>query len=241
MANFILVHGGWSGGWVWKHTIPALEAAGHKVYAPDLPGHGQNRQENLPNVHLKDYVECLEEIIEKCDGPVILVAHSMTGMVIAQIAEDLGKKVDKLVYAAAFMPDFKNKNMLGYMTADPWTCIGENTLVPSENGLLDINPEYARNLAFGLSSDDDFEYASAHLQLETPNMWGDEINLGDNYRKVPKYYIHSLKDNCCTYYMQRVLVAAMPVVKEYYLEADHFLMFSAADEFNNALLDIAEK
>jgi len=29
MATFVLVHGGWHGGWCWQKVIPFLEAAGH--------------------------------------------------------------------------------------------------------------------------------------------------------------------------------------------------------------------
>jgi len=39
MANFILVHGPLSGGWCWKKVKSLLESKGHKVTAPDLPGH----------------------------------------------------------------------------------------------------------------------------------------------------------------------------------------------------------
>lgn len=137
----------------------------------------------------------------------------------------------------AFMPDPETRNMLGYMQSDPWSCVGEKTIMPLENGMLTFVPEYLRNLAFGLCDDGRYEEALKNLQPETPAMWGDDVSLGDNYKKVPKYYFHTLKDNGCTYYIQRVMVRAMPVVKQYYLDADHFCMFSATDELNHCLLD----
>lgn len=191
----------------------------------------------LPEVHLKDYVDHIEGIISGIDDDIILAAHSMTGMVIAQIAEDLGDKIKKLFFIAAFMPSLDTKNMLGYMKEDSWTCVGEKTIMPLETGMLTFVPEYLRNLAFGFCDDEKYEYALKNLQPETPAMWGDDINLGEKYKKVPKYYFHTLKDNCCTYYIQRAMVSATPVVKQYYLDADHFCMFSATDELNESILD----
>ena len=43
MAVFALVHGAWHGGWCWEEVTPLLEAAGHRAYAPDLPGLGEDR------------------------------------------------------------------------------------------------------------------------------------------------------------------------------------------------------
>ena len=43
MSTFVLVHGGWNGGWCWEKVVPLLEETGHKVEAPDLPGLGDDR------------------------------------------------------------------------------------------------------------------------------------------------------------------------------------------------------
>ena len=32
MANFVLVHGAWRGGWIWKRVRPLLARAGHEVF-----------------------------------------------------------------------------------------------------------------------------------------------------------------------------------------------------------------
>jgi hypothetical protein len=34
MATFVLVHGGWQGGWSWRRVVPHLRASGHEVYSP---------------------------------------------------------------------------------------------------------------------------------------------------------------------------------------------------------------
>jgi len=38
MAMFVLVHGAWGGGWVWKKVVPLLRAAGHDVHAATASG-----------------------------------------------------------------------------------------------------------------------------------------------------------------------------------------------------------
>ena len=43
MATFVLVHGGWQGGWSWRRVVPHLRASGHQVYTPTLTGLGGAR------------------------------------------------------------------------------------------------------------------------------------------------------------------------------------------------------
>ena len=38
MATFVLVHGAYQGGWIWKPVVDRLRASGHRVYAPTLDG-----------------------------------------------------------------------------------------------------------------------------------------------------------------------------------------------------------
>jgi len=41
MTTFVLVHGGWSGGWMWQRLRPLLRQAGHAVFTPTLTGVGE--------------------------------------------------------------------------------------------------------------------------------------------------------------------------------------------------------
>ncbi len=41
--TFVLVHGGWCGGWIWRYVAPALRERGHVVTTPTLTGLGERR------------------------------------------------------------------------------------------------------------------------------------------------------------------------------------------------------
>ena len=54
MATFVLLHGAYQGGWIWKPVRERLAAAGHTVFAPTLDGcaeravpHGWTRAERI--------------------------------------------------------------------------------------------------------------------------------------------------------------------------------------------------
>ena len=38
MATYVLVHGGWDGGWAWTPVAKKLRSAGHEVFTPTLHG-----------------------------------------------------------------------------------------------------------------------------------------------------------------------------------------------------------
>jgi pimeloyl-ACP methyl ester carboxylesterase len=54
MARFVLVHGGFSGAWIWLPLMDGLRAAGHLVEAFDLPGMGDD-QTSASEVSLDSY------------------------------------------------------------------------------------------------------------------------------------------------------------------------------------------
>jgi pimeloyl-ACP methyl ester carboxylesterase len=105
MATFVLVHGGWHGGWCWQKVIPFLEAAGHAVYAPTLTGLAERASELSPEVgldtHIQDVVGLLQE--KNLQG-VILVGHSYGGMVITGVVDQVPEHIAHLVYLDTFVP-----------------------------------------------------------------------------------------------------------------------------------------
>jgi pimeloyl-ACP methyl ester carboxylesterase len=104
--TYILVHGAWHGAWCWNKVIPLLQARGHQAIAIDLPvpGHGQDT-ERASDITLEDYVHAVMKTANGHNGQVILVGHSMAGIVISQAAERLGpEKVSTLLYLDAFLP-----------------------------------------------------------------------------------------------------------------------------------------
>jgi hypothetical protein len=57
MATFVLVPGGWSGGWAWKWVTPFIRAAGHEVAAITLTGLGNRAHLAHRDVGLDTYIE----------------------------------------------------------------------------------------------------------------------------------------------------------------------------------------
>jgi pimeloyl-ACP methyl ester carboxylesterase len=105
MANFVLVHGAWHGGWCWRDTAKALRGAGHTVHTPTHTGVGQrfhlSSESNTLETHIRDVIGCIES--EELEN-VILCGHSYGGMVITGVADRLGDRIRALAYLDAFVP-----------------------------------------------------------------------------------------------------------------------------------------
>jgi pimeloyl-ACP methyl ester carboxylesterase len=82
MARFVLVHGGFSGAWIWLPLMDRLKAAGHLVEAFDLSGMGDDHT-SASEVSLDSYAGRVCEVLVVNSEPAVVVGHSMG----AQIAE----------------------------------------------------------------------------------------------------------------------------------------------------------
>lgn len=90
--NIVLVHGAFADGEHWRHIIPRLHEAGHRVMAV------QNRLTSLA-----DDVANTRKLAEWIGGPTLLVGHSYGGAVVTGAGH--ATNVVGLVYIAGFAPD----------------------------------------------------------------------------------------------------------------------------------------
>ena len=106
MANYVLVHGAWHGGWCYRDTASALRNAGHTVFTPTNTGVGERAHQADQSItletHVRDVLGCIEA--EELDD-VILCGHSYGGMLITQLADRIPEKIKTLVYLDAFVPE----------------------------------------------------------------------------------------------------------------------------------------
>jgi pimeloyl-ACP methyl ester carboxylesterase len=106
MATFVLIPGGWHGGWYFEPLARTLREHGHTAYSVTLTGIGDRAHllsgtVNL-DTHIADVVRLLEsERIEDA----ILVGHSYAGMVVSGVADRAPDRVDSLVYCDAYVPE----------------------------------------------------------------------------------------------------------------------------------------
>jgi 3-oxoadipate enol-lactonase len=92
-VNVLLLHAGIADRRMWREQIAALEAAGHRVLAPDRPGFGYAALEP-PTV---DYVAFAVDVL---DGPAAVVGCSFGGRVALEVAGSRPDLVSRLVLVA---------------------------------------------------------------------------------------------------------------------------------------------
>jgi pimeloyl-ACP methyl ester carboxylesterase len=90
--NVVLVHGLFADGSCWLDVILRLQAKGLNVTSV------QNPLTTLP-----DAVAAATRVLDRQDGPTVLVGHSFSGMIVTEAG--VHRKVSALVYVAARAPD----------------------------------------------------------------------------------------------------------------------------------------
>ncbi|HWC28661.1 MAG TPA: alpha/beta hydrolase [Dehalococcoidia bacterium] len=106
MATFVLVHGAWTGGFVWRRVSRFLRQLGHDVFSPTLTGLGERVHLSGRHVDLRLHVTDILNVLEYEDlRDVVLVGHSYGGMVVSMVADAAPDRIRHLVYLDAFVPD----------------------------------------------------------------------------------------------------------------------------------------
>ena len=104
MATYLLIHGALRGAWLWDRLMPLLMKGGGNPIAIDLPGHG-DRMEDRKGITMSTYMDDVIQFIRKENlRDIVLVGHSMSGMIISKVAEEAAERVKHLVYLAAVVP-----------------------------------------------------------------------------------------------------------------------------------------
>lgn len=104
METFLIVHGGFGGGWEWTEVAVALRARGHTVFTPTLTGMGE-RVHLGPEVGLSTHVQDVVGVLEFEDlWEVVLCAASYGGMAATAAADRVPDRVSLVVYVDALIP-----------------------------------------------------------------------------------------------------------------------------------------
>ena len=105
MSTYVLVHGSFQGGWIWKPTAEVLRKAGHTVYAPTLDGCGERHHLIRPGITIAAQAREVADMMFYEDlSDVVLVATSTGGLVVCKTAELARDRISRLVFVDALAP-----------------------------------------------------------------------------------------------------------------------------------------
>jgi len=241
MASFLLIHGAWHGGWCFDRLRAPLEALGHVMAAPTLPGMGGDARA-LAAVSLDGWAEFVAGEARALPGPVILCGHSRGGVVISQAAELAPELFGDLVYiTAALVPSGKSLyEVIGAsMERDDFGAALTNV----EDGLgIAFAPDQAAPVFYNRCTQQDQALAAAHLLVEPVRPLGTPVALSEaRYGSIPRHYIECTDDRCFPLAGQRAMQAALPCASVATLDSDHSPFLCAPDALAAALDNIAKE
>lgn len=102
MTTFLLIHGAYQGGWIWKSIATRLRNKGHLVFAPSLDGCGERAGQIRAGITVESQAEELAKFLYTEDlKNVVLVGASSGGMTMAKVAELARDRIRRLVFADA--------------------------------------------------------------------------------------------------------------------------------------------
>ena len=230
MSTYVLVHGAWHGSWCWDKVVPLLEQAGHQVEALDLPGHSQDKTP-LREITLAAYTNRVCETLDAHVEPVILVGHSLGGMVITQVAEGRPAKIQKLVYLTALLPQ-NGESLLQIARTHSDYLVMPNLVVNEEQGYATFKEGAPlKDIFYGDCSDEDVARARSLLVHQAIAPMATPVRItAEHFGRVPRVYIECLRDRAIPPASQKRMYMATPCQTILSMETSHSPFFSAPEQ-----------
>jgi pimeloyl-ACP methyl ester carboxylesterase len=240
MATYILVHGACHGGWCWYKVATRLQSLGHKVLTPDLPGSGVDRKP-IEKVTLKAYVDHICALIDLQSEPVILVGHSLGGVVMSQVAEYRSEKIKHLFYLAARLlannESMRNNSANQLLDDSVHSLFTENMVFSPDRSYFHLAEKGIKPALYGMCSDEDITLAQSLLVPQALEPISAIVHLSEkNYGRIPRSYIRTLQDRAIPIAMQDSMLKITPCQNVMTLDTDHSPFFSAPQQLVECLL-----
>jgi pimeloyl-ACP methyl ester carboxylesterase len=245
MATFILIHGAWHDPRVWERVAPPLRAAGHSVHTPNLPGNGFEPAHSATpaaQVSLARYADAVAPLIEAASSPVVLVGHSMAGIVLSTLAERLPDRIARLVYLAAFMlPDGCSIMSFYDRFATPEMTGARQALrLSADKTWSTIDAADAQQLFFNACTEADARMAATHLGPQPAQPRRDPVHITDaRFGRVPRVYFATLRDRTVFPALQQRMYGELLPTRTVTFDTDHSPFYSASEDLVAALLSEA--
>jgi len=239
MIPFVLIHGAWHGAWCWEKLTPILEAAGHRVLAPDLPGHGDDRTP-LAAVTLDLYANRLCELLDTLSEPAILVGHSMGGIVISQAAERRPSRVRTLAYVSGFLLR-DGQSLLDVAGADTESLLLPNLEWAADGRSARVAPAAVREAFYAECSELDAIASAARLTAQPTAPTTTPVHVTEpRFGSIPRVYVECRHDRAVSPGSQRAMYTATPCVRVASLATDHSPFYSAPERLAGVLLSLTK-
>lgn len=236
--SFVLVHGAFAGEYAWEKVKPLLESEGNKVVTFDLPAHG-NDATPAKEATFESYIDKVASFVNAESEKVILVGHSMGGVVISQAAEKFPDKIEKLVYLSAYLP--KNGQSLQELAeGDGESLIGRNLKFAEDYSGVSLPDDVAVEVFAGDCSEDIKKFVVEKAKLEPLAACQAKVSLTDeNFGRVPKYLIETTMDKGVGSSLQEKMIAENGTVKQVFkIESGHSPYFAKPNELAAILNNI---
>jgi pimeloyl-ACP methyl ester carboxylesterase len=187
--NVVLVHGGFVDGSGWQKVYQLLRQDGYNVSIV------QN-----PTLSLEGDAEATRRILQRQDGPTVLVGHSYGGAVISEAGTH--PAVAALVYIAAFAPDkgeSVNTLIAGFPADGP-----QPPILPPQDGFLFLDRD-----KFPASFAGDVPLEEAQFMADAQVPWGVDALGGavsePAWRQKPSWYLVTTEDRMIPPSAQRTM------------------------------------
>jgi pimeloyl-ACP methyl ester carboxylesterase len=275
---FILIHGSWHGAWCYEKVANILAVQGYLTIALDLPGHGLSAQfpasyfqrpltlagafntepSLVASVTLDDYVQHVVSTIHQVTNQgkkVVLVGHSLAGIVLNAIGEKLGYPyIERLVYLSAFMPP-SNCSTTEIIARSSQADSGVPPLLladPAQIGALRLDPHSAdpgyqsrlKSTFYADMSDTDFLAIAHFLTPDDPAQpFAALVSLSpQQWGRIPRTYIQCSEDWAVRPATQAQMIADADAftpdnpTQVISLTSSHSPFFSQPEKLANALI-----
>ncbi|QPF83659.1 alpha/beta hydrolase [Bradyrhizobium genosp. L] len=219
--NVVLVHGLFADGSCWTEVIPLLQAAGLNVTSV------QNPLTTLP-----DAVASAQRVLDRQDGPTVLVGHSFSGMIVTEAG--VHSNVSALVYVAARAPD----------AGEDYTALAKTYPTPPASAGIVFDGDEGRlsEAAFLRDFAGDLPEARAKVLYAVQQPFHKQLLAGKTtqaaWRSKPSFYAVSTEDRTINPDLERFMAKRMGATT-IEVKASHLALISQPAAIARLILDAA--